>query len=264
MPANKKKKKPAGNPARGFATTSVASKPREELSEIETKPTKSSSIEKKTSGSTPGIENEKVSASGTEASAPKLSPEEFEKQLEESELQLIVEKYAEKIKRDASRQISRLGTDRRLLRAGADLINSPKWLPEELMEQVLDLIKAESRFMASNVSGDSLGTSKLLSEEELIVRLWTLQQVLFGTGFQPNRVEAVIKFILDIATSVSNSFKDSIWGLEEALDWLARHCDTDELPSYESKNKPALKGMSTLDDELTCIFTNGIERYTNR
>jgi len=161
-----------------------------------------------------------------------LSAEEFEKQLEEDELQLLVEKYGQKSRRDAQRQCARLTTDRRLLRGQADSVNAKKWLPPELMEHVLDLIKAESRFAASSVGSEGTSGAKLPSEEELIARLWTLQQTLLAAGFVAERVQFVLKYVLDVATSVVSSNKDTIWGLDEALDWLARECDMEDLPDY--------------------------------
>ncbi|KAM5376829.1 hypothetical protein ACJZ2D_005316 [Fusarium nematophilum] len=241
MAGAKKKKKPAANPARGFATTSIASKPRPEVSGPESKPATNSAV--KGQGTPPS--NAPPSSSATPANATasaaenkSLSPEEFERQLEESELQLLVEKHASKTKRDAQRQRTRLDTDRRLLRGQADSVNSLKWLPQELMDHILDLIQAENRFAASSlISSDNGGAGKIAPEEDMITRLWTLQQTLSTAEFPSERVSAVIRYILDIAPNVSSTSRDSIWGLEEALDWLARECPPDELPAYESKSK---------------------------
>ncbi|KAI9167299.1 ATP-dependent RNA helicase DHX29 [Paramyrothecium foliicola] len=240
----KKKKKPAANPARGFATTSVASKPRPEATSAESKPSPhpgkpanappSAKQDAPPSGATTGEATE----AGQASQEKPLSPEEFEKQLQESELQLLVEKYSQKIKRDAQRQRSRLDTDRRLLRVGADSVNSLKWLPTELMDHVLDLVQAEGRFATAGLSSENAGAGKMPSEEDMIVRLWTLQHTLLLASFPKDRVQAVIQHILDIAPTVSFPTKDSIWGLEEAFDWLARECAIEELPPYETKSKP--------------------------
>lgn len=241
MAGQKKKKKPAANPARGFATTSVASKPRPELAENDTKvaSTNKQAVEL-SKESTPGTTDEKEQAATTKETP--LSAEEFERQLEESQLQLLVEKFAEKARRDSQRQRSRLETDRRLLRSQADSTNTLKWLPQEILDYLLDIVKAESRFSSSNVSGEAASGGKLPSEEDLIVRLWTLQQTLLATEFPETRVRAAIKHILDIAPNVSASVKDSIWGLEESFEWLARECELEELPDYEPKAKPQSKG----------------------
>ncbi|RGP59930.1 hypothetical protein FSPOR_10969 [Fusarium sporotrichioides] len=244
----KKKKKPAANPARGFATTSVASKPRPEVTEPEPKPAVAKgqdtppSTQKDAPPSSSTVDNATATANSQEAT---LSPEEFEKHLEESELQILVEKHATKTKKDALRQRNRLDTDRRLLRSQADSINSFKWLPQDLMNHILDLVQAENRFTASSLStSDSNGAGKMLPEEEMIIRLWTLQQTLTAAEFPTERIAAVIRYILYIAPNVSTTSRESIWGLEEALDWLARECRIDELPSYEPKSKPMLKSTT--------------------
>ncbi|KAH7149728.1 P-loop containing nucleoside triphosphate hydrolase protein [Dactylonectria estremocensis] len=249
MAGAKKKKKPAANPARGFATTSIASKPRPEVVEPESSP---SSTTAKGQGAPPSSQNAPPStaAPGDANAKPttkdkELTPEEFERQLEESELQLLVEKHAQKTKRDAQRQRSRLETDRRLLRSQADSVNSYKWLPQELMDHVLNLIQAETRFAASSLaSSDTTSAGKMPPEEEMITRLWTLQQTLSAAEFPQERVETVIRYILDISPNISPTARDSIWGLEEALDWLARESPLDELPAYESKPKPVSKSTT--------------------
>lgn len=241
-----KKKKPAANPARGFATTSVASKPRPEVVEPDPKPSSSKP------NAPPSKQNAPPSTTapgenGQQTAVQKpLSPEEFERQLEESELQLLVEKYAQKTKRDAVRQRTRLETDRRLLRSQADSVNSIKWLPQELMDHVLDMIKAENRFSASSLSSENAGAGKMPPEEDLIIRMWTLQQTLAAAHFPEARVQTVMKYILDIAPNISAAVKDSIWGLEEALDWLARELPAEELPPYEYRGKPVAKGTARI------------------
>lgn len=240
MAGKKKTKKPAANPARGFATTSVASKPRLDPAEAadETLPstanddTAPQSQDAPPSGST-------TTTAGQVAPAKTLSPEEFERQLEESELQLLVEKYAQKVRRDAQRQKTRLETDRRLLRGQAESLNAKKWLPQELMDHVLDLIQAEGRFAASSVSSDG-ATSRLPAEEDLAIKLWTLQQTLAGSDCPQERVQQALQYVLDIAPNISNNVKsETIWGLEEVMDWLARECERDELPDYSGRVKAA-------------------------
>ncbi|KAM0444277.1 hypothetical protein ACHAO4_010319 [Trichoderma viride] len=243
---NKKKKKPAANPARGFATTSVASKPRLEVVDVGSQ----SSSGVNTPKNAPPAASEATPQASTpaeqhseraQAKEAVLSPEEFERQLEESELQLFVEKYSQKVKRDAQRQCSRLETDRRLLRSQAETINTPKWLPRELMDHILDLIKAESRFYASSLSSENAGPGKMPSEEDLVSRIWTLRQALSGAAFSESVVESTVQHILDIAPNISSAPRDYIWGLEEALEWLARETSLEELPTYGNRTKPNIK-----------------------
>lgn len=249
MAGAKKKKKPAANPARGFATTSIASKPRPEVAE-DARPAKPNGDAPPTNDAANAPPSTAATATGDDAQKQPhetpLSAEEFERQLEESELQLLVEKHAQKAKRDAQRQRSRLETDRRLLRNQADTVNIPRWLPQELLDHILDLIKAETRFAASSISSENAGSGRMPSEEDMIVRLWTLRQALEAAGFPGARVEAALQYTLDIAPNVPNAVKDSIWGLEEALDWLARECSLEELPPYEFRGKPITKGTLIL------------------
>ncbi|OLN86335.1 ATP-dependent RNA helicase DHX29 [Colletotrichum chlorophyti] len=249
MAGAKKKKKPAANPARGFATTSIASsKPRTESAvDAENTPTEARATTAATLNQDNPPSGSQTASAGASDKATKneLSPEEFEKQLDEAELQLLVEKYAQKTKRDAQRQRTRLETDRRLLRGQADTVNSKKWLPQEIMDQVLDLIQAESRFAASSVSTETSASGKLLPEEDMIIKLWTLQQTLTSVGVPEERIRSVIGYILDIAPHIPSTVKDGLWGLDEALDWLARECPSDELPDYEGRGRPGARQLDT-------------------
>lgn len=262
MPPKKKKTKAAANPARGFATTSVASKPVTRLETAEENPTAANgkaaatsvpaAPDAKGSGAKPldpstAATDDQARGPAATSQKPDLTPEEFEKQLQESELQLLVEKHGQKVKRDAQRQKTRLETDRRLLRSQADTINTRKWLPQELMDHILDLIQAEHRFAASSLGTDT-SAGKLPPEEDLTVRLWTLQQALTLAGFAEDKVGAVLRYILEIAPNMGSSAKDSIWGLEEALDWLARECTKDELPAYDQRAKTHAKPGDTPQD----------------
>lgn len=278
--AKKKKTKPTANPARGFATTSIASKPRAEVNEPaqtaaeggklpSDAPPTSSSRDPNAPPSDPSSD----SKPNTSQQKQTLSPEEFERQLEESELQLLVEKHAQKVKRDAQRQKSRLETDRRLLRGQAESLNTRKWLPQELMDHILDLIQAESRFGASSFTSESTSSSgKLPSEEDLVVKLWTLQLTLTSAGFSDDRVKSVLQYVLDIAANINGMTKDSIWGLEEALDWLARECTRDELHDYDYRGRTTKSQADTpLDSPLPSgantprlLEVNGAQKPSNQ
>jgi ATP-dependent RNA helicase DHX29 len=238
MAGGKKKKKPASNPARGFATTSIASKPRADISDpvtsAETPPKPDNPSASHTAAGT-------ILAASSDANNPtqvpaQISPEDFEKQLDESELQGLVDKHSQKSKRDATRQIARLQTDRRLLRSQADSLNTRKWLPPDLMEEILDVIVVDGRSAIHSVGQDSLSSQKLLSEEDLTIKLWILQQTLDGAGFHTDKVKLAVDYILATSDHVIVN-KDSVWGLEESLEWLARECSRDQLPDYESSHK---------------------------
>ncbi|KAI1262662.1 helicase associated domain-containing protein [Xylariaceae sp. FL1019] len=246
--AKKKKTKPAANPARGFATTSVASKPRldsDAPSGTQTPNSLDSQSKKLDAPSATATAAQSTTIAPPPEKEKELSPEEFERQLQESELQFLVEKYAQKVKRDAQRQKGRLETDRRLLRGQAEPLNTRKWLPQEIMDQVLDLIHAESRFSPSSI-GSEKPTEKPLSEEDLTMRLWTLQQTLAGLPFPEEKMTTVIKHVLGLTPNVSTNNKDYIWGLDEALDWLAKQCTREELREYDYRgNKTAKSQLDT-------------------
>lgn len=245
--AKKKKTKPAANPARGFATTSIASKPRPENTESSPAAATSEVPTAKTPGGKPGAppssatQDAKSQADDAKKKSSQqtkeLTPEEFEKQLEESELQLLVEKHAQKVKRDAQRQKSRLETDRRLLRGQAESLNTRKWLPQELMDHILDLIQAEGRFSTSSLLPEGSSAGKALPEEDLTIRLWTLEQTLKSASFPEEKVKTVLQYVLEIASNIPATVKDSIWGLEEALDWLARESTREELRDYDYRGR---------------------------
>jgi ATP-dependent RNA helicase DHX29 len=258
MAGAKKKKKPAANPARGFATTSIASKPRPEVNDESKSAPNNSASNPPSAAPLPVRYGDQPGAKEASSNGKPLTAEEFEKELEESELQLIVERYAQKVKRDAQRQRTRLETDRRLLRSQADPVNTLKWLPQDLMDQIIDMIKAESRFAVSSLSSESTGAGRMPSEEDMIIRLWTLRQTLAAADFPEHRVESVIRYILDISPTISSTSKDLVWGLEEALEWLARECTSEELPAYEPKPKSTPKGITRttpffVGAELSCF-----------
>lgn len=247
---NKKKKtKPAANPARGYATTSTISKARVEAADNDPAPAKKGTDDAATKPTVTASQGPHEAEKSTTTTEPKkeLTPEEFEAQLEEAELQQLVEKHAQKTKRDAIRQKQRLETDRRLLRSQAESINTKKWLPVELMDHILDLIQAEGRFAASSTTSEGPSNGKMPSEEELTVKLWTLQQTLRGSGFAEEKVQAALQFVLDISANISGNVKDSVWGLDEALDWLARQCPLEDLPEYDNRGK---QGASSGDSPL--------------
>ncbi|RKF76639.1 ATP-dependent RNA helicase DHX29 [Golovinomyces cichoracearum] len=253
MAGGKKKKKPVSNPARGFATISIASKPKVPTSDPEALLPLSETITK---------EEPKLILSRKDIQPDSfeenLTPEEFERRLEESELQVLVDKHAQKSKRDAQRQISRLGTDQRVLRGQAETLLTKKWLPPELMEEILQLIKAEGRFAGL---GDTSGCVRQASQETLIVQLLTLQQVLMASGFPEKKVSSSLQHVLNVSDRIGAGTKDMIWGLEESLNWLSRECSREELPDYCNINRN-YGGLSKSSCEKTFDSPNEVEIST--
>ena len=183
---NKKKKKPAANPARGFATTSIQSKSRTDqtpgdsadVSGVATPATKSETpID-------PGEGGTKASDVLSKRELHELSPEELESQLESAELQQIVEKHAAKVRKEASRQASRLQTEKRLLRNSADFLSLRGWLPDELMLEIYELTLASTHDMKQSDLRPGAGTG-----DDLIAKVWTLRNVLVDLGISVRQSE---------------------------------------------------------------------------
>lgn len=213
-----KKKKPAGNPARGFATTSIASKPKQEKT-VATAPT-NGDAPVLTKESTTTIETPSQSvASKTEAvgKVVEQTPEELEAQLERDELQLLVEKHAPKVRRDAHRNVLKFQTDRRVLRGQSHSMTVHDWLPNEILDSIVSLAQAESN--DSNRRQGSQPLLKILSEEDAMSKLWTLDMTLQELGFSKDQVQPVLIWLCASAATVDSSA--SVWGLQEALEWLA-------------------------------------------
>ena len=222
MPPNKRKKKPASNPARGFATVSVPSKP---------KAVESTTVSSTVDSSVVAETHQSQSGSAKEQSLQNLSPEELEKHFEEAELQILVDKYASKSKYEAIRQVSRFETERRVLRSQASVLSLNEWIPQEIQDQILALIQVEQDHLETPPERD-LDAGK---EEELIARLWTLKDAVQGLGFPDDRIDSLLKYIITYYSGLSNNSKSVNWNLEESLDWLAWQCAPSELDPYDKK-----------------------------
>ena len=249
MAPNRKKKKPAGNPARGFATTSIASKPKQ-VDVTEDLGATVSIQQEKVADADPVVSSS-VAVSQTSKELHDLSPEELENQLEESDLQLLVEKQGERSKKDASHQISRLQTERRVLRTQAEPLSTHRWLPPELMLQITDQLVAEVGTGGLYVDFDNKAKLQPILEDDMSVRLWTLRQVLVKLGFSEARAHEAISKVLQNEQLTNHATlaqaKDFIWGLEECLDWLVLVCEPGEMLDYETSRRDAhqrpLQGM---------------------
>ncbi|RAK95135.1 putative ATP dependent RNA helicase, partial [Aspergillus ibericus CBS 121593] len=236
-PNNRKKKKPASNPARGFATVSVPSKPKATESPAPASTADSKSVSE---SDRPTPVESKPATVEPKTDAPSLqnyTPEELERHLEEAELQLLVEKYASKCRSDASRQVTKLETERRVLRQQAAPINLLEWFPTEVLASILSLAETEERELSPLPGRDAGGQKKPLSEEDLYMRLWTLQETLLKLGFPDAKVNESLKhLLLYFSGNFATTNREVVCNLDEALDWLAMHCDPKELPSYTQTN----------------------------
>lgn len=249
-PNKKKKKTPASNPARGFATTSTPAKPKfEEKVDDDVVPEKALV----NSNAAPNTKNVGLKiANGDSEDLSKLSPEELENHLEESALQILIEKHGEKSKKDASRQVNKLRTEQRVLRLQSEHLDISSWLPQELVRSIFDLLKSQKRSRGFDLDVDIRQTKYNVSEQDLIIKLWTLRQVLTQLGFSDGRVQSAVLSQLQMGhltrSSASSTSKDGLWGLEESLDFLAQVCEPEEMPSYDaqSASSQASKGRKIL------------------
>ncbi|GAB7344449.1 hypothetical protein MBLNU457_2291t1 [Dothideomycetes sp. NU457] len=258
---NKKKKKPAANPARGFATTSIASKVKPEKTPEASNET---SEDTSTVATTTPATSEDVSVpdrpvQAKERELHELSPEELEAQLEQSELQQLVEQQGPKARKEAARQSSRLQTDRRVLRTQADLLTVKDWLPDELMEQIIDLTLEEHR--ATPSSDSKVDSLRKVSDDVALLRVWQLYIVLKQIDIPEERITQALEYILcQPPTETSTS---AIWGLNEVLEWLGLNCDAGELLDYEASKPKTQASLADNSDAGKSTFCFNPARFSN-
>ena len=243
MAPNKKKKKPASNPARGFATTSTASKPKhDEAKELEGGVELGNSSILASSATAEEPSQTKCTSRGeSEKELNELTPEELESRLEDSGLQILVESYGEKTKKNVSRQLSRLQTEKRLLRSQAEHLSIRQWLPPEIMQIITDLQQAQVNSKGDlQANSNSIRSTFHFSEDDLLIKLWTLKRLLPPLGFSQQRTDLALRHLLTLmdnpgAQSISSG-KESTWGLDECLTWLALDCEQADLPRFDDRD----------------------------
>ncbi|EXJ62833.1 hypothetical protein A1O7_03273 [Cladophialophora yegresii CBS 114405] len=244
--APKKKKKPAANPARGFATTSLPSKSKtvaetDDVSVVDDQPTRAAGGDASVHvGEDPGPTDSKQPTDGVQIQD--MTPEELEAHLENSELNSMLDKHGPRVIADARRQVARLETERRQLRLQTQKLSTYNWLSEEMIRELSDMAIEDER------GTSAAGHIRLheTDEEKLVRDLWTLERVLRSLNFP--KVSEAIAYIAELA--LSNQVKpliDSVPGLAEALQWYAGNTQSDELTHYEqtSTTKTERSGGST-------------------
>lgn len=235
-PSNRKKKKPISNPARGFATVSVPSKPKVVAgtpdSTVTTSTVESVSLEDAERLKSRGPSNlSKAAEEATETH--QYTPEELERHLEDAELQILVERFASKCKNDAARQASRLETEQRVTRQQAVSLKTLEWLTPEMVDAVIKLAESEENDMGRSSAREPNGSRRPEAQDDMSIRLWTLKETLLKAGFSELRVEESLKHAIQyFSTNSKGSNRDSVWNLDECLEWLAMHCSPEELPPY--------------------------------
>jgi len=240
-----KKKKPAGNPARGFATTSVASKPKVEKRKaaVDAAPTESAPAPSKDSLTVPQAAAPAVKQVEPPEQDISQTPEDFEAQLERDELQLLVEKHAAKVRRESRRQVTKFETDRRVLRAQSHHMTVHEWLPNEVLDTIISLAQTESND-SNRRQGQQQSLLKVMSEEDAMSKLWTLDLTLRDLGFSSEQTEPVLRWLCSDAGGVDAT--SAVWGLQESLEWLALDQCEGHSFSYED-TKPKSSAVPTPD-----------------
>jgi ATP-dependent RNA helicase DHX29 len=225
------KKKKAANPARGFATTSTPSKPKPEKAPEPALKAPEKEAVAVSSGPLPSVPVD-VKPS---AAAVHQSPEDLEAQLEQDELQLLVEKHAARIRRESRRQVTKFQTDQRVLRPQAQSMTVHDWLSDEILDKIIDLAHAESN--DSNRRQGQQSLLKVLSEEDAMTKLWSLDLTLREMGFSAEHIQPVLQWLCANAANIDATAGN--WGFQEALEWLALNQSEGDSFSYEeAKAKP--------------------------
>ncbi|KAI9805235.1 MAG: hypothetical protein M1833_005688 [Piccolia ochrophora] len=237
MAPSRKKKKAAVNLSRGFATTSLPSKKAHPDTDGPQAPESEEFSAASQATATPEDVQKTTEVPHASDDYKNLTPEELGRKLEIAELMSLVLQHAEKVKRDSRRQASQLQTDRRVLRTTKHLLTE-QWLPSDVIQDILDLAKLEDWERLTHT-----GTMKRpqAAEDDITVRLWALRQTLIALNFQMGKISEVIHYLVAaehvVAKGQDGGTKTLIWGLQEAIHWLAVNCDRDELPSYNGQRK---------------------------
>ena len=94
----------------------------------------------------------------------------------------------------------------------------------------LIVLLAQAELNDSNQRQNQQSLLKVLSEEDAIAKLWALDLALRDMGFSSAHIEPVLRWLCANAGSVDNN--TSLWGLPEALEWLALDNCQDHVFSY--------------------------------
>lgn len=247
MAPNKKKKKAASNPARGFATTSLPSKTKAVEEQDETaSATQTVASGHAESKADPELPERKDATSALDprkqTNIQEMTPQELEDHLETSELESMVDRYAARSIADAGRQVTRLDTERRQLRPQAYKLSTYSWLDEETTDELF-----ASDVPAPFSNGRTSQTSSPQdADEKVLIDLWTLERVIQTLNLP--MVPEAVAYVAGLAVSGQlTAANDILPGLAEAFRWYACNTQSGELPNYEQvpEAKAAQSGGST-------------------
>lgn len=237
MGPNKKKKKGSANPARGFATTSVASKHKSEVDQRNE--AADVTQESHTPAESAANDESTMRPNGTqiqtlERPLHELSAQELEAHLEENNLQNILDLHGSRMLPQVARQVARMCTEKRLLRSQGDSLNARLLLSD-------DVCNCITKYLQSHKEPIRELTYPTFSHEELLVHIWRLYHVLHDLHFSESDIHISLGLLLQAHLKGSYSsetrFRDSIWGLEHCIETLAL-ISTDTANYDSSVQKP--------------------------
>ena len=257
-----KKKKAATNPARGFATVSVASKPRPDKTETILLEGDGNGHPDRKGGFTaePQTVDTPVAEPKSQQQHHNPTPQEFESQLEEDDLQLLVEKFGGKVKKDVQRQLSKMQMDCRVLRTQSQIVGTANWLNDDLVLEIIRQAKIDRQETPQDPRHTMAANSQ--TENEVVIQCWALQRALSGLQVSYEKALETVKAVLSLKPAAVNG--NYIWGLEEALNMLAVEDDATGLFPFETRR---LKGSETsgsrsdTDVDLSYVQTSSAVSY---
>ena len=247
MAPNKKKKKPATNPARGFATVSVASKPKpDDRADAAAESVSKPDAALKTNEPQHIPQEAPKEINGHNGDMQTMSPADLEQHLEQSDLQSTIEKYGQSTKRTSARQAAKLQTERRLLRPQAIPLETSSWLPSELMDLILEYtgVEMKSGILRSESDTEVYNIPRQMNQEDITVKLWTLEQTLRHLGCAESDANHILQRLTtdNIMSQVNPATgnKDALWCLDESLDILALKANLTDLQDYDKESKSSV------------------------
>lgn len=234
--APNRKKKPASNPARGFATTSICPKLR---------PNDEHKIDKNLDlgigdGTSAAIAEE-FNQPDSNISGKDLREEEPDAQLNQCNIHFLLQKYGAKTKKVASHQLNKLRNERRMLRPQSERLDTSTWLPEGVVALILKLCESQIERFGSDANPDNKQNICMISDEDLIVKIWTLELVLSQIGFNKvdlrNAIQILVRTVKSTRSPKLLDGRDLIWGLEECIDYLVLYNHPNNFPAYDFQRK---------------------------
>lgn len=231
-----KKRKPAANPARGFATTSVPSK---------VKPPATTNLEdtvlSKTEAKTPVVSEPQK---GTGGKIEKEYTVPTEEEQDNFELQCLVEKQGPKVRKETLRIVNKAEAEKRTIRNKCFPLNHEKIFrfnltryasknkPGEVTEQEIGLGEQILRLAREEDAQLNQGGESVWRGDAVLVDGWIVQRALIAMGFPIKRVEEGLQALVAKSTNPLGKEKGLELAIEETIEWLALNCGEEELPAF--------------------------------